>query len=180
LYSGRSEEYLVEQLLGKHPVRPVRSRCGPVQPFVDVVQLLTEVAPHVKPPVAHEHGLAELCAVRAQERRLPAVDVAIVPRLTPGVHVREESRIRLVVAIEVRVRHHGQHGIVRARFACNNGDETLINLNFLVLNCNRFPTVYLILNWQYNTVETKVGHLQVDCCTEVIVQRYKISTDILI
>lgn len=125
-------------------MRPVRSRCGPVQPLVDVVQLLAEVAPHVEPPVAHEHGLAELCAVRAQERRLPAVDVAIVPRLAPGVHVREEARVRLVVAIEVRVRHHGQHRVVRARFACN-GDEVLVSLDFLVLNCNRFPTVYFII-----------------------------------
>jgi len=100
-------------------VWPVRSRRGPVQSLVDVVQLLAEVAPHVEPPVAHEHGLAELGAVRAQERRLPAVDVTIVPGLAPGVHVREEARVRLVVAIEVCVRHHGQNRVVRARLACN-------------------------------------------------------------
>jgi len=134
----RSEEYLVEQLFGEHSVRPVRSRRGPVQPLVDVVQLLAEVAPHVEPPVAHEHGLAKLRAVRAQERRLPAVDVTVVPGLAPGVHVREESRVRLVVAIEVRVRHYGQHRVVRARFACNRGgrDVSIISLNKL-LNVQR-------------------------------------------
>lgn len=99
-------------------MRPVRSRRRPVQPLVDVVQVLAEVAPDVEPPVAYEHGLAELRAVRTQERRLPAVHVAIVPRLAPGVHVREEPRVRLVVAVEVRVRHHGQYRIVCARLAC--------------------------------------------------------------
>lgn len=28
-------------------------------------------------------------------------------------------------------------------------------------------------------IKTKVGHLQVNCCTEVRVQRYKISIDII-
>lgn len=88
-------------------MRPVRSRGGPVQPLVDVIQFFAEVAPHVEPPVAHEHRLAELRAIRAQERRLSPVDVAVVPRLAPGVHVGEKSRIGLVVAVEVRVRDHG-------------------------------------------------------------------------
>jgi len=92
-----------------------------------VVQLLTKVAPHVEPPVAYEHGLAELRAVRAQERRLSAVDVTIVPGLAPGVHVREEARVRLVVAIEVCVRHHGQYRVVSAWLAYN-GDEILAHL----------------------------------------------------
>lgn len=105
-------------------MRPVRSRRGPVQSLVDVVQLLAKVAPHVEPPVTHEHGLAELRAVRAQERSLPAVDVTIVPGLAPGVHVCEEARVRLIVAIEVCVRHHGQYRVVRTWLACN-GNEML-------------------------------------------------------
>jgi len=62
---GNSDKYAVEQLFGQHPVGPVRSRGRPVQPLVDVVQLLAQVAPHVEPPVTHEHGLAELRTVRA-------------------------------------------------------------------------------------------------------------------
>lgn len=99
-------------------MRPVRSRGSPVQPLVDSVQLLAQVAPHVEPPVAHEHRLAELRAVGTQKRRLSAIYVTIVPRLTPCVHIREKSWVRLVVAVEVRVRHHGQYRVVRARFAC--------------------------------------------------------------
>lgn len=113
-------------------MRPIWSRRGPVQSLVDVVQLLAKVAPHVKPPIAHEHCLAELRAVRAQERRLPAVDVTVMPGLTPGVHVREEARVRLVVAIEVCVRHHGQYRIVRARFTCN--EDEILNMYFEFLN----------------------------------------------
>lgn len=112
-------------------MRPVRTRGSAVQPLVDAVQLLAQVAPDVEPPVAHEHGLAELRAVRAQERRLSPVDVAVVPRLAAGVHVREEPRVRLVVAIEVRVRHHGQHGVVRARFTCNGQRKTVFTIKYI-------------------------------------------------
>lgn len=114
----RSKEYLVEQFFGQHPVWPIRSWSRPVQPLINVIQLLAQVTPHVEPPVAYEHGLAELRAVRAQERCLSSVDIAVVPCLAPGVHVREKSRIGLVVAVEVRVRHYGQHRVVCARFTC--------------------------------------------------------------
>lgn len=125
---------------------PIRSRCGPVQPLVDVVQFLAEVASHVKPPVAHEHGLTELRSVRAQERRLPAVDVTVVPCLAPGVHVREEAWVRLVVAIEVCVWYHGQYRVVRAWFACNGSEMLAYMFGFFSFQLlyNQSPTVNYI------------------------------------
>lgn len=99
---------------------PGRALRGPaVQSAVDGVQLRAELAPHVEPPIAHEHRLAELGAVRAEERCLAAVYVAIMPRLASRLHVREEARIRLVVAVEIRVRHLAQHRIIGAGSTCN-------------------------------------------------------------
>jgi len=167
-------------------VRPIGSRCSPIQPFVDVVQLLAKVAPHVKPPVAHEHGLTELRAVRTQERCLSAIDVTIMPGLTPGVHVREEARVWLVIAVEVCVWHHGQYRVVRAWFACKRNEMLVyVRIYFELLNIeqctyNQFPNVYYIQIKKYCTTKTKVGHLQVNYCyAEVRVQRCKISTDIV-
>lgn len=105
-------------------MRPGRALRGPaVQSAVDGVQFRAELAPHVEPPIAHEHRLAELGAVRAEERCLAAVYVAIMPRLAPRLHVREEARIRLVVAVEIRVRHLAQHRIIGASSTCN-GNKT--------------------------------------------------------
>lgn len=59
---------------------PRRVHLGPlVQPGVDGVQPRGQVAAHVEPPVAHEHGLRKLRPVWAEERRLAAVNVAVVP-----------------------------------------------------------------------------------------------------
>lgn len=71
---------VVDQLLGDDAMGPrgVHLRLL-VQPRIDRVQPRRQVAAHVKPPIAHEHGLRELRAVRAQEAGLTAVDVAIVP-----------------------------------------------------------------------------------------------------
>lgn len=90
----------------------------PVEPRVDSVQLLAQVAAYVEPPVTDEDGLRELRAVGAKERCLAAVDVAVVPALAARVHVREEAGVRLVLAVEVRVGNHGQHGVVCTRSSC--------------------------------------------------------------
>jgi len=90
-----------------------------VESAVDGVELRAELASHVEPPVAHEDRLAELRAVRTEERCLPAVDVAIMPGLTPRLHVGEEAGERLIVAVEVRVGHPPQHRIIRAWPTCN-------------------------------------------------------------
>lgn len=85
---------------------PGRALGGPaVKPAVDGVQLRAELASHVEPPVADEHRLAELRAVRAEERRLSSVYVAVMPSLASRLHVGEETRVRLVVAVEIRVGH---------------------------------------------------------------------------
>lgn len=114
--AGLLDEDVLEQLLGDEAVRP-RGTLGAglaVQAAVDDVQLGAELAAHVEPPVAGEHGLLELRAVGAQEGRLPPVHVAVVPRLAPRLHVREEARERLLVAVEVGVRHQAQDRVVGA------------------------------------------------------------------
>lgn len=59
---------------------PRRVHLGPlVQPGVDGVQPRGQVAAHVEPPVTDEHGLRKLRPVWAEERRLAAVNVAVVP-----------------------------------------------------------------------------------------------------
>lgn len=100
------DEDVLEQLLGDETVRPGRALGGPaVETAVDGVQFGAQFAPHVEPPVADEYCLAELSAVRAQECCLSAVYVAVVPGLASRLHVREETWVRLVVAVEVRVGH---------------------------------------------------------------------------
>lgn len=109
-------EDVLEQLLGDDPVRRGGVMPRPaVQPAVDEVEAAAEVATHVEPPVAGEHRLRELRAVRAEERGLPTVQVAVVPRLAPRLRIREETRVRLVVAVEVGVRHCAQYRIVDTR-----------------------------------------------------------------
>jgi len=75
-------ENVLEQVLGDAAMRSghvvVRP---PVEAVVEGVEDGAEVAAHVEPPVAHEHRLVELGAVRTQERRLSSVNVAIVPSL---------------------------------------------------------------------------------------------------
>lgn len=115
-----SDEDVVKQLLGDEAVGSRGAELGPpVEPRVDGVQLLAQVAAHVEPPVTDEDGLRELRAVGAEERRLAAVDVAVVPALAARVHVREEAGVWLVLAVEVRVGNHGQHGVVGSRSSCN-------------------------------------------------------------
>lgn len=86
-----------------------------IEPAVNGVELRTQLATHVEPPVAHEHRLAELRAVWAQEARLSAVNVAVVPSLASRLDVRKKSRIRLLVAVEVGVGHLAEHRIIRTR-----------------------------------------------------------------
>lgn len=100
------DEDVVQQLFGDEPVWPGGIDLGSaIQTVVDRVQLFAEIASHVEPPVTDEDRLGELCAVGAEEGSLAAVDVAVVPRLAPRVHVGEEPRVRLILAVEVRVRH---------------------------------------------------------------------------
>lgn len=113
------DEDVFQQLLGDEAVGPGRALRGPsVQSAVDGVQFRAQLASDVEPPIAHEHCLAELRAVRAQERCLASVYVAIMPRLASRLHVREEAWIGLVVAVEIRVRHLAQHGIIGASSTC--------------------------------------------------------------
>lgn len=115
-----SDKDVVQQLFGDEPVRPGGVEFGSaIQPVVDGVQLLAEIAAHVEPPVADEDRLRELGAVGAEEGGLAAIDVAVVPRLAPRVHVREEPGVRLVVAVEVRVRNQRQDRVVGAWPPCN-------------------------------------------------------------
>lgn len=90
-----------------------------VQSAVDRIQVFAEIATYVEPPVADEERLTELRAVGAEEGRLSAVDVAVVPRLASGVHVGEESRVWLFVAVEVRVRYYRENWIVCSGSTCN-------------------------------------------------------------
>lgn len=113
------DEDVFQQLLSDEAVGPGRALRGPsVQSAVDGVQFRAQLASDVEPPIAHEHCLAELRAVRAQERCLASVYVAIMPRLASRLHVREEAWIGLVVAVEIRVRHLAQHGIIGASSTC--------------------------------------------------------------
>lgn len=89
-----------------------------VEACVDGVQLGTEFAFHVEPPVANENCLAELSAVGTQERGLTPVYVAVVPRLASGLHVGEETGIWLVFAVEIGVGDNGQDWVVGARTTC--------------------------------------------------------------
>lgn len=113
------DEDVLKEFLGDEPMRPggTLGRSA-VESAVDGVQLGTEFASDVEPPVADEHRLAELRAVWTEKRRLTAVYVAVVPRLAPCLDVREETRVRLVVAVEVRVRDFAQHWVIRA---CSTG-----------------------------------------------------------
>lgn len=89
--------------------------CGSlVQSAVDGVELRTEFAAYVEPPVADEYRLAELRSVGTEEGSLSAVDVAVVPGLAASLHVGEEARVGLIVAVELRVGHLAQHRVVRA------------------------------------------------------------------
>ena len=113
------DEDILEEFLGDEPMRPGRALGGSaVESAVDGVQLGTEFTSDVEPPVADEHRLAELRPVWTEKRRLAAVYVAVVPRLAPCLDVREETRVRLVVAVEVRVRDFAQHWVVRACSTC--------------------------------------------------------------
>lgn len=115
-YLSSLDEYVFEELSGDEAVRRRGVLCSgfPVETRVDGVQLGAELAADVEPPIAGQHGLLELRAVGTQERRLASVHVAVVPRLAASLRVREEARERLVVAVEVRVRHRRQDWVVRA------------------------------------------------------------------
>lgn len=54
--------------------------------------------------------------------------------LTARLHVGEEAGVRLLVAVEVGVRHRAQHRVVRARLACNTSTaEQLISMCVIIL-----------------------------------------------
>lgn len=110
-----THEDILQKLLRDQPVRSGRALGGrTVKSTVDGVELRAELAPHVEPPVADEDRLAELRAVRTEERCLSAVYVAIMPRLASRLHIGKEAGEGLVVAVEIRVGHLTQHRIVRA------------------------------------------------------------------
>lgn len=112
----RSSEDVLKELFSDGAVGAGGAEFGlPIEPVVDGVKLLAELAADVEPPVADEDGLAELGAVGAEEGGLASVNVAVVPRLAPRLRVGEEPRVELVVAVEVRVRHHRQNRVVRPR-----------------------------------------------------------------
>lgn len=111
-----THEDVLQKLLRDQPVRSGRTLGGrTVKPAVDGVEFRAELAPHVEPPVADEDRLAELRAVRAEKCSLPAVYVAVMPRLASRLHVGEEAGEGLVVAVEIRVGHLAQDRIIRAR-----------------------------------------------------------------
>ena len=113
----RLNEDVVDEVLVDEAVWGVggRGRGRSVEAAVDGVELLAQLTPHVEPPVADEHRLAELCPVGAEERGLATIQVAVVPRLAPALRVGEEPGVLLVVAVEVRVGHLAQHWVVRTR-----------------------------------------------------------------
>lgn len=115
-----THEDILQKLLRDQPVRSGRALGGrTVKSTVDSVELRAELAPHVEPPVADEDCLAELRAVRTEERCLSTVYVAIMPRLTSRLYVGEEAGEGLVVAVEIRVRHLSQDWVIRAWSTCN-------------------------------------------------------------
>lgn len=74
--------------------------------------LFAQFTSDIKPPIAHEDRLTELRSIRAQERRLSSINIAIVPTLASRFRVSIEAGIRLLVAIEIRVRYCPQDRIV--------------------------------------------------------------------
>lgn len=53
-----------------------------VEALIEDVELRGLSTPHVEPPVAGQPCLREYGSIRAEERRLPTVEVAVVPHLT--------------------------------------------------------------------------------------------------
>lgn len=114
LRSFPPDEDIFKELLGDEAMGSGWTLCRPaIKSTVDGVQLWAKLAPDVEPPVADEHRLAELRAIWAEKRRLSTVYVAVMPRLASRLHVREESWIGLLVAVEIRVRYLAQHWIIR-------------------------------------------------------------------
>lgn len=89
-----------------------------IKPAIDGVELGTELAPDVEPPITDEDRLAELRAVGAEKRRLPAVNVAVMPGLTPRLDVGEEAGVRLIVAIKICVWHLAQDWVIHSWPTC--------------------------------------------------------------
>lgn len=118
--SFSTHEDVLEKLLRDQPVRSgwTLGRCA-IKSAVDSVELRTDLASHIEPPVADEDRLAELRAVRAEKRCLSTVYVAIMPGLASCLHVGEEAGKGLVVAVEIRVGYLPQHWIIRAWSTCN-------------------------------------------------------------
>lgn len=113
------DEYVLEQFLGDDAMGPGGTLGRPlVQSAVDGVELGAELAAHVEPPVADKDGLTKLRTVGTEEGCLTAVDVAVMPGLAARLHVGEEARVGLVIAVELGVRHLAQDGVVRARPTC--------------------------------------------------------------
>lgn len=98
---------------------------GSVQPFIDGVQLPTQITSDIEPPVADEDRLGKLRSIRAEKRGLTTVDIAVMPSLAASLLVGEEAGKRLVVAVKVRVRHCRQDWIVGARFSCIKNKQSL-------------------------------------------------------
>lgn len=115
-----THEDILQKFLRDQSVRPGRAFGGrTVKSTVDGVKLRAELASHVEPPVTNEDHLTELRAVRTEKRCLPAVYVAIMPRLASRFYVSEEAGEGLVVAVKIRVGHLSQYRIIRARSTCN-------------------------------------------------------------
>lgn len=163
-----SDEDVVEQLLGDEAVGSRGAELGPpVESRVDGVQLLAQVAAHVEPPVTDEDGLRELRAVGAEERRLAAVDVAVVPALAARVHVREEAGVRLVLAVEVRVGNHGQHGIVGTRSSCNTSFHVIIVMQLSLLR-TPCPSMFALTQYCYAHESPFNLALSAHCCNNPV------------
>ncbi|CAH1987743.1 unnamed protein product [Acanthoscelides obtectus] len=95
-----------EFLSATSPTRHIRnSLCRLVHGRREDTQERSKIASNVEPPVAHKYQLAELGTIGAQERRLSSVYVTIMPTLATRFCIGEESWIRLLVTVEVGIRH---------------------------------------------------------------------------
>ena len=81
-----------------------------IQVVIQVVKVRRRVAVEVEPPDAGEDLLVEDGAVGTEERPLP-VGVALVPDLTPGLHIGVQPG-GLAVAAERRLRGNVEDGVI--------------------------------------------------------------------
>lgn len=105
-HSVSFDKNVFKQFFSDEPVRPGGTfRWSLIETAIDSVELGTEFAPDVEPPIAHKDGLAELCTIWTEKRCLTPVYVAVMPSLTPRLHISKETRVGLLVAVKICVWH---------------------------------------------------------------------------